>query len=130
MTSEFDTPGEVVAIIKKHSTDPIALAGLDQLAMYFSAMHTWSHDLVQDKLKTVPSPVLGHYKIPKSDHWMRSFKCFDARLRLMEQYINAYHEAQQKAKEKLEEDKKKCTKSTGLCLLPCCSPELWKNRNP
>ena len=130
MTSEYDTPGQLIVNLKRRSTDPVVLRGLDELQMYFSAMHELSHAIGSGKYKK-PQCAIGYVQLPASDHWSRMFKSLAARLALMEGFNQAVSEMDQKAreeKEKAEQAKKemKCYKESGilLCFCPKCVPEM------
>jgi hypothetical protein len=122
LTSEYDIPGQLLYLIKQRVTDPVARRAIELFEMYFAALHTWSHTIAKGELKTPPSPVLGHVKIPKSDHWMSSIPALRAQIDQLDHYLDNVLELGRQKKKEAED---KCTKVTGLCLLPCCSQELW-----
>lgn len=123
MTSEYDIPGQLVGLIAKRTTDPIALAALDELAYYFSALHDWSHEIARGNYKRPPCAV-GYVQLPKTDHWSSCFKSLAVRTRLMSQMVDSIHSLERKQREEKEALSRKCSKETGLCFCPACSSEL------
>lgn len=125
MTSEYDIPGQLVGLIMKRTTDPVALAALGELEMYFSALHDWSHEIARGNYKKPPCAV-GYVQLPKSDHWSSFFKSLAVRTRLMSQLVNSIYSLERKKAEEIENKIKKCQKETGLCFCPTCAPEFHK----
>jgi|SRR5712664_584478 len=133
MTSEYDTPGQLIAHLKKRTEDPVLLRGLGELEMYFSALHDFSHNVGSGKYKR-PQCAIGYIQLPATDHWSRMFKPIAGRLSMMEQFNEAVLDMEKKereAKEKADQIKKemKCYKESGelLCFCPTCMPEMHQN---